>query len=324
MSEDPVIRLMAAGSAVGTRSFPMRRNIIHELDDSSVPSLPSVQARPGRSDKQRPSRRKLRRWNNDKFAGVAAELAKAGHIRIAEEFSRGEAEQSYYERANDPRVYKSVFADICSSRIDENGEDENKDAKEMFLEGNIFVEEPVKLNQRSLSNNESALLNGDELFQRVNPRLRQVTARMICGKSSSAENLIDSYESFLISTFQNRNNDFGKVKLLHDYLDNEPRIFHGKNGIEVKFYFEIESPSSGLNRLLLHAVCQFHCLHATSNALNSRRVVTVSGKICGEEYQYNIYALRSLGVTKVGVVSEHYSQDNSCDLADSFTSLKVN
>ena len=80
---------------------------------SDLPSTPE-RRRPShqRSSRQGPSQRKIRRWNNDRFVGVAAELARssAKGPAAAEAFLRGEADAPMYLIPNHPCKYRSEFA----------------------------------------------------------------------------------------------------------------------------------------------------------------------------------------------------------------------
>lgn len=259
-----------------------------EEDSSLASSVPSVPVR-ARSDKQRPSRRKLRRWGNDKFIGIAAELSKAGHVNIAEEFSRGEAETSLYIHANDPRCYRSVFADMLS---DETGE--LNDIKRVFVNGHVA--------SSSFRNNapgnggrsrRKISMNGDENFNLLDPRLKRIVERMVTTKASSfATQLVNSYESYLQSIFCFKKE--GETKLFNSYLICPPCALFRENGvIDVRFSFESNSPYGGINRLLLHAICQFHGLVSTSNTIKGKRILYVSGSFFGENLSLTHFAKRS-------------------------------
>ena len=62
-----------------------------------------------------------------------------------------------------------------------------------------------------------------------------------------------------------------------------------------RFLFDADSPNGGFHRLLLHGVCQFHCLHATSstteinimvndsNVRKRARVLTATGTLSGAD-----------------------------------------
>ena len=258
-----------------------------EEDSSSLASsLPSVPVR-ARSDKQRPSRRKLRRWGNDKFIGIAAELAKAGHVSIAEEFSRGETETSQFQRANDPRNYRSIFSDISS---DNNGN--FGDLRRKFEEGDV-AKVPSKNYSSSKSFHKNNPLNGDDMFEVLDPRLKRVLERMVTTKtSSSAAQLTSAYESYLSLLFCHGIE--GETEAFGSYLARLPSvIIRDKNLIEIKFMFELDSPYGGINRLLLHAVCQFHGLCASSNTTKTMRVMNIRGNFTGESLSLIHFAKRS-------------------------------
>jgi len=59
------------------------------------------------SSKQGPSRRKVRRWNNDNFSGIASELAKASSrgAVAAEVLLRAQADAPRYISVYNPEDY---------------------------------------------------------------------------------------------------------------------------------------------------------------------------------------------------------------------------
>jgi hypothetical protein len=99
---------LGAGSTVGANNVVQRR-IFEPIAIAEGESLPVL------STKQGPSRRKIRRWDNDRMVGIAAELARAGKNsdrshRAAQEFARGQAEAVHFVQANHPLHYRSVFS----------------------------------------------------------------------------------------------------------------------------------------------------------------------------------------------------------------------
>lgn len=86
----------------------------------------------GPSDKQRPSHRKLRRWNNDRFVGTSSEQI---HVMLENDGFGGDAMDQYWSEfymPNYPREYRSEFAKLST---DESRK--GKSARERFLKGEV-------------------------------------------------------------------------------------------------------------------------------------------------------------------------------------------
>ena len=87
-----------------------RRITIRPLAGSAVGTVPRIheQPRPAtpKSSKQgQPSHRKLRRWNNDKFTGLAAEIASANG-RAADALLKGQSEAHLFRAIYDPHEHQ--------------------------------------------------------------------------------------------------------------------------------------------------------------------------------------------------------------------------
>jgi len=252
-----------------------------EYDTESVPSLPSLPVRP-RSEKQRPSHRKLRRWNNDKFVGVAAELARAGRLANSECFSLGETDTRYYERANDPVFYRSVFADLSSGRTC-NGSLEA--IRERFVEGCVVETRDVKVkNERDLKPK-----TNEDMYNQIDIKLRNVVSRVL--KRDYGGNLSDAYEELLSEVFASSNTaNLNHTHVMHEGLQNillkTPEVLSrgDESNVKVVLEFGTSSPTGGLDRLILHAVCQFHGLLVTSQKAKGKCVVSVTGNYLGKQH----------------------------------------
>ena len=69
---------------------------------------------PSKSLKQKPSHRKIRRWNNDNLIGIASEIARTHHDRdkgeaYAKAFLEGQAEAHVNSQVIHPVEYRSAF-----------------------------------------------------------------------------------------------------------------------------------------------------------------------------------------------------------------------
>lgn len=229
----------------------------------------------GSSTKQRPSHRKLRRWNNDNFVGIAFELAKSS--------SRGPAaaESLLMAQADAPK-YRALYnpQDCPQSAMSKLSEDDRlADVRDKFFNGEIghgpAVQAPYC--KKVVEDKDAA---PSVMFSRIHSRLRGVVVRACCNSALSVE-ILDAFENFLVHCFVK-----GKTTVLLELLDTlleAPTITKLTTGLTiVRFYFDSESATGGFHRLLLHAVCQFHGLNAVSttvclNGNAKSRLLTVSG-----------------------------------------------
>lgn len=228
----------------------------------------------GSSTKQRPSHRKLRRWNNDNFVGIAFELAKSS--------SRGPAaaESLLMAQADAPK-YRALYnpQDCPQSAMSKLSEDDKlAEVRDRFFNGEIghgpAVQAPYC--KKAVEDDDA---KPDVMLSRIHGRLRGVVIRACCNSAPSVE-IVDAFENFLVHCFVS-----GKTILLEwvDTLLETPTITKLTTGQTiVRFYFDSESSTGGFHRLLLHAVCQFHGLNAVSttvglNGKSKSRLLTVSG-----------------------------------------------
>jgi len=122
-------------------------------------------------------------------------------------------------------------------------------------------------------------LSPTSMLDRIHERLRNVVIRA-CASSEATVELVDAFEVCLERCWiKGKPRSMSKV----DTLLQPPTVAQRKSGhTTAKFYFDADSSSGGFHRLLLHAVCQFHCLHATSTmaVIESReaRLLIVTGK----------------------------------------------
>jgi len=127
-------------------------------------------------------------------------------------------------------------------------------------------------------------LTPEQMLKRIPERLRNVVIRA-CSSSEATAKLVDTYEAFLVQSFLE-----GKARTLDNIISETllepPTVTHTKSGSTVaRFCFDSESSAGGFHRLLLHAVCQFHSLHAVSTTVEleqqSVRLLTVTGTLLG-------------------------------------------
>jgi hypothetical protein len=84
-----------------------RRISIRPLAGASVGTLPRAtridENCKGRSVKQGPSHRKIRKWNNEHFAGLAAEIAASNGAKAADVLLRAQRDAHLYQSMYDPK-----------------------------------------------------------------------------------------------------------------------------------------------------------------------------------------------------------------------------
>jgi hypothetical protein len=122
------------------------------------------------------------------------------------------------------------------------------------------------------------------MLNRIHGRLLTVVTRA-CSTSQASVKFVDRYERFLAQCF-------GKEKVttlntdVSTSLLEPPAVTRTKSGSTIaRFYFNSVSSEGGFHRLLLHAVTQFHGLHAISKTVemetNTARLLTVTGSLSG-------------------------------------------
>jgi hypothetical protein len=231
------------------------------------------------SSKQGPSHRKVRRWNNDNFIGIASEIAKAS--------SRGPAVAEALLKAQaDAPLYLAVYSpDDCPpsavSRFMKSDDTGLKSLREDFFRGEIGY--PTSRLPTKKPATEVAL-TPEIMLNRLHGRLRKVVTRA-CSTSQASIKFVDAYERFLVQCFGN-----GKITSLEADVSasllEPPTVTRKKSGNTVaRFYFDSESSAGGFHRLLLHAVSHFHGLQAVSKTVkmeaNTARLLTVMGRLSG-------------------------------------------
>jgi hypothetical protein len=86
-----------------------RRITIRPLAGSAVGTVPRIyeqrRVTPKSSKQGQPSHRKIRRWNNDKFSGLAAEIA-SSNAKAADALLKGQSEAHLYRAIYDPKEHQ--------------------------------------------------------------------------------------------------------------------------------------------------------------------------------------------------------------------------
>lgn len=166
---------------------------------------------------------------------------------------------------------------MCSFIQDEKLEQ----VRDQFFSGELGHGPPVAA--RVSRNINAVNLSPATMMTRIHERLRNVLERA-CASSTETASLVDDFEACLERCWRK-----GKPKSFHDstILLQAPTVTQrtvasGDCLTTARFYFDAESSSGGFHRLLLHGVCQFHGLQATSTTATSQdrpaRLLTVTGK----------------------------------------------
>ena len=170
----------------------------------------------GLSDKQRPSHRKLRRWNNDRFVGTSSE-----QIHIMLESDAGANNYQYWREfymPNYPREYRSEFSKLCTDEINFG-----QSVRDRFLRGEVahsrkeedsmWMERSVEAKFQKLGIAVEDDHMGRKLFQSLSPRIQSILSRSCAlggndalgglGESSAtltfARHVVAAFESYLVS-----------------------------------------------------------------------------------------------------------------------------
>jgi len=236
------------------------------------------------SSKQGPSKRKVRRWNNDNFVGVASDLASssARGAVTARLILDAKANSGRYEDLYQKEYYPSTFTRFK--------EESSKVVRDSFIRGeigNTVFPFRTDRHKRSL---EHVFTDGGRMLDQVHERLRNVVVRASANPSSFAVKLMNSFEKYLEGVFSKRNSDLSIHPAMEEVLSQPPHILkRSSDSSSVRFVFDSGKSGGGFHRILLHSVCQFHGLKATSantlkNNSSAERSLTVSGQFRGAKF----------------------------------------
>lgn len=251
-----------------------------------------------KSKKQGPSHRKARRWNNDNFVNLAAELSlsssssggKGSSSAAVEALLRGSAEASQHASVFDPTRHESR---AMNRFRDDAG------LRERFFDGAIGgtgVPRAVAANRRRGRRPPTPL----ERFYRIEPRLRRIVTKA-CTNSCAASGVVRALEDYLATVYHRGRPDERSPEEWRELLLRPPTVAAAparrrrrgtesrtddrgtttttpsesespsqttgpeKRTVVAEFLFDADSSTGGFHRLLLHGVCQFHGLRATSS-----------------------------------------------------------
>lgn len=229
-----------------------------------------------KSRKQGPSHRKVRRWNNDNFVNLAAEINsgnKGG--RAAQALLLGHGDTGKYPTIYDPQEH-------TSKAMERLREDESiRGLREKFFEGTLNAP-PATTSMRVGFKQLVEPVSPQQMLHRIDARLRRVVVKA-CENSVPASAVVDNLELFLVGAHSTgicvtEENPPLSTNWWKDILLESPTVTHKvqENGSSVassRFLFDVNSTNAGFHRLLLHGLCQFHGLQARSSTVQ----VTVDG-----------------------------------------------
>jgi hypothetical protein len=256
-----------------------------------------------KSSKQGRSHRTVRRWNNDHFGSLAAEIKSSSH-RAAEALLSSQQDAHLYRDVYDPNETKSKSMERFMTDV------KLRNIREQFFEGEFASVTPVVPLRPHRSNPTTAA----DQMNRIDNRLRNVAVRA-CRNSGPAATVVDRFETFVIATFLGSAHT---TRLLeeswwHDLLLQVPTVRRKPENtpasfMVLQFYFDPYSSTGGFHRLLLHAICQFHGLSAISNMVDvgdskQARALIVSGRLTDAPHRMLQHLIREDTIKTIDHVS---------------------
>ena len=214
-----------------------------------------------------------------------------GSASAVEALLKGSAEASKHRSILDHKQHESK----AMKKFRED--DSLKFIREKFFEGSL----PSDVHSSSSSTKRKVVIDNNALtplerFHRIETRLRRIVVKA-CENSYAASKVVDTLEKFLIQVYNGEQDEL-LTKECQDFLLESPIVTAPqccKQEMEptksasrvIKFFFDADSATGGFHRLLLHGVCQFHCLSATSSSTHihgkNARVLTATGAFSGAD-----------------------------------------
>jgi hypothetical protein len=228
-----------------------------------------------------------------------------GSTAAVEALLKGSAEASKHRSVLDHKQHESKamkkFREDDSLRL----------VREKFFEGSLpcYIHSSASSSKRKVIDSDA--LTPLERFHRIETRLRRIVVKA-CENSCAASKVVNALEAFFIQLYSGEKDERSTKEWKEFLLDSptvtDPRcsMKNSKNGHQhnqetevtnststshgqliVKFFFDADSATGGFHRLLLHGVCQFHCIRATSSTtrINGKkaRVLTATGVFSGAD-----------------------------------------
>eukprot|EP00536_Pseudo-nitzschia_multiseries_P007598 jgi/Psemu1/305052/fgenesh1_kg.180_\ len=167
--------------------------------------------------------------------------------------------------------------------------------REQFFEGSLPGTASSSSSKRKVVTDHN-LLTPVERFHRIEARLRRIVVKA-CENSYAASKVVNTLEDFLVRVYHNGEEDRSSREEWQEFLLDAPTVTtsprHREQDSEeaedegedatnnragarrtTTFLFDADSSTGGFHRLLLHGVCQFHCLNATSSTMSTMSMAT--------------------------------------------------
>jgi hypothetical protein len=127
---------LGAGLAIGTILHP-ESTASHLNPNHHSFRLTALREEKNKSDKQNPGQRKQRRWDNDKFVGIASEISQCNStkgpekgtrgMKIANLYAQAEMEKAKYMLPNYPNNYRTIFGTLATAEYHHDNRSRNRD-----------------------------------------------------------------------------------------------------------------------------------------------------------------------------------------------------
>jgi hypothetical protein len=304
---------LGAGLAIGT-ILPSSNAQSRSYAPSTIHERKSHQE--GKSIKQGPGQRKVRRWNNDNFVGITSEVP----AHIATLYAEADMTKARYIMPNYPLKYRSVFDTML--RKSQGGDDrtgETGDAtvdwsnvRDRFVNGEVVSDSTPVLTEaareRMRKREVELYKSGEAMMDKVQGRLFNVV-QQACETSDFTQSIMNSFESFLVMHLSVQHDEArlkdaedASTRVLEKILVQKPFVTRkADNQFTLRFLFSDAQKKGAFNRLLLHALCQFHGLNiASSTTSKGYKMITVTGICKGSQFRFLDHCLLEQDPAAIG------------------------
>lgn len=242
-------------------------------------------------------------------------------MKIANIYAEAEMDKGRYLMPNYPRDNRTIFSTLCGANDNGNG-NESEDAHSSQVQLNLDPKEVMRIRERfvdgevGVGGQDRGMTQGakdrmkrrqDLLFKdghrmmksNVNERLMNVVVRS-CKSSGFTRNVVDAFERLLVNNMSDTDNDNGNGKISSSHnsdpdgdiwkkvvVQNPFITRKEKIGVMIRMLFNEGERKGAFNRLLLHAVCQFHGLDTCSTTTSKGyRMLTITGRCQGSNFRF--------------------------------------
>jgi hypothetical protein len=304
--------MLGTGLPVGTILSTSALSALHEHRLEHRDIVPQA-----KSNKQGPGHRKVRRWNNDKFIGISADISHHNPLRgakIANIYAEAEMNKWQYTMPNVPRDNRTIFGTLLASNSTDMNTDGNckvklsaaemQNIRERFVQGEVGVVQDSMSQlaiQRHKRREEQKYKSGRRMLkENVDTRLLDVIVRA-CQASKFSRSVVSAFERLIVGHMSNDQSSMSTYKMdadidiWNEILVQKPFITRKTantgGGFILRLLFNEHESKGAFHRLLLHAVTQFHGLDTTSNSTSKGRVLTVTGSCKGSQFKLLDYVV---------------------------------